>query len=89
MTHKQTSSSAIGVLYCLAKNPDKQEILRKEIMNILPDKDTPLTSENMKNMPYLRAVIKEGMRMYSPTIGNIRRTSKNLVLQGYHVPQNV
>lgn len=76
-------------MYCLAKNPDKQEKLRNELITVLPDKDTPLTGESMKNMPYLRGVLKEALRMYSPQIGNMRRTSKDLVIRGYQIPKGV
>jgi cytochrome P450 family 12 len=58
----QTSSAATGILYCLAKNPDKQEKLREEVLKVMPDKSTPLTAEALNNMPYLRAVVKEGIR---------------------------
>lgn len=56
-------------MYSLAKNPDKQEKLRKEILKILPNKDSILTEENMKSMPYLRACIKEASRLNPVTIG--------------------
>jgi cytochrome P450 family 12 len=63
-----TVSSAIsGILYCLAKNSEKQELLREEIMNALPDKKSKLTIDNMRELPYLRAVIKESLRMFPPT----------------------
>ncbi|XP_037921267.1 cytochrome P450 CYP12A2-like isoform X1 [Hermetia illucens] len=82
-----TSSTATSLLYFLAKNPEKQEILRKEIMTILPSKDSLLTVENMKNVPYLRACLKESLRMF-PTVGvNVRRAGQNLVLQGYQIPK--
>lgn len=82
-----TSSAAIGILYCLAKNPEKQENLREELRRILPNKDDALTPDKMRNMPYLRAVIKEGIRLYPPTIGNLRCTGDDLVLSGYRVPK--
>ncbi|XP_053692836.1 cytochrome P450 CYP12A2-like [Sabethes cyaneus] len=82
-----TSSGSIGVLYCLAKNPEKQRKLREELRTILPRKDSPLTPENMRNLPYLRACIKEGIRLYPPTVGNIRAAGRDLVLQGYQVPK--
>lgn len=77
------------MLYLLAKNPEKQEKLRAELMNIMPDENTPLSSDSMKNMPYLRAVVKEGLRLVPPSIANMRRTSENLVINGYQVPKGV
>jgi cytochrome P450 family 12 len=82
-----TSSALIGVLYCLARNQDKQEKLREELLTILPNKDDKLTPDKMRNMPYLRAIIKEGIRLYPPTSGNIRKAGKDLVLSGYRVPE--
>ncbi|KAL1397372.1 hypothetical protein pipiens_009815 [Culex pipiens pipiens] len=82
-----TASGTIGILYCLAKNPDKQAKLREELRTVLPNKDSPLTPDNMRNLPYLRACIKEALRMYPPTAGNIRAAGKDLVLQGYQIPK--
>lgn len=82
-----TSSAAIGILYCLAKNQDKQNKLREELRELLPNKEDELTPEMMRNMPYLRAVIKEGMRFYPPAIGNLRRADEDVVLSGYRIPK--
>lgn len=84
-----TSSAAIGILYCLAKNQEKQDKLREELNTLFPNKDDELTPEKMKNMPYLRAVIKEGMRFYPPAIGNLRRADEDVVLSGYRIPKGV
>lgn len=43
--------------------------------------------DSTKNMPYLRACIKEGLRITSITPGNFRITTKDLVLSGYRVPR--
>uniref|UniRef100_A0A2M3ZBT6 Putative cytochrome n=1 Tax=Anopheles braziliensis TaxID=58242 RepID=A0A2M3ZBT6_9DIPT len=82
-----TSSTTSGVLYCLAKNPEKQAKLREELRTIMPNKDSPLTTENMRNLPYLRACIKEGLRLYSPVAGNFRAAGRDIVLQGYRIPK--
>ncbi|KAH8336848.1 hypothetical protein KR059_005469 [Drosophila kikkawai] len=81
-----TSSACLTILYHLANNPSKQDQLRREILRILPDPKGSLTDDNTKNMPYLRACIKEGLRITSITPGNFRITTKDLVLSGYQVP---
>ncbi|KFB35469.1 cytochrome P450 CYP12F2 [Anopheles sinensis] len=83
-----TSSGTVGILYCLARNPEKQAKLREELRTIMPKKDSPLTPENMRNMPYLRACIKEGLRLYQPIAGNMRATGRDIVLQGYRIPKD-
>jgi cytochrome P450 family 12 len=85
----QTASAAIGILYLLAKNPEKQQKLREEIMKVLPTNDSSFTAENMRNMPYLRAVIKEGLRMLPPASGNLRAAGQDLIIKGYQIPKDV
>lgn len=55
-------------------------------MSILPEKDSEFTEESIKNMPYLRACIKEALRVYPLAVGNIRVNQKDVVLSGYRVP---
>ncbi|CAD7090147.1 unnamed protein product [Hermetia illucens] len=82
-----TSSAVTSLLYLLAKNPEKQEILRQEIMTKLPTKDSLLTAENMKHFPYLRACLKESLRILPTVGGNIRTVPQNIILQGYQIPK--
>ncbi|XP_055902449.1 cytochrome P450 CYP12A2-like [Eupeodes corollae] len=82
-----TSSTLAGILLCIAKNPDKQEKLRQELRTIMPHKNSLLTIENMKNMPYLRASIKEGMRIYPIGSGTIRYNNEDIVMSGYQIPK--
>ncbi|XP_055847817.1 probable cytochrome P450 12d1 proximal, mitochondrial [Episyrphus balteatus] len=82
-----TSTVLAGLLLTLAKNPSKQAILREEVLSIMPNKDTPLTVESMKNMPYLRACIKESLRYYPIASGNFRTAGRDIVLGGYQIPK--
>jgi len=77
----------LGVLYQLAKNPEKQEKLREEIMKILPEKNSTLNSESLKNIPYLRACLKETLRVVPVITGNMRGIGQDLVIKGYQVPK--
>ncbi|XP_023174257.2 probable cytochrome P450 12a4, mitochondrial isoform X2 [Drosophila hydei] len=81
-----TSSTFTALMLCLATNPDKQEKLREEVMRVLPNKDSEFTEESMKNVPYLRACLKESQRLLPLVIGQGRTTNRDCVLSGYRVP---
>ncbi|KAJ8973422.1 hypothetical protein NQ317_016705 [Molorchus minor] len=83
-----TSNAAASVLYQLAIHPDKQQILKDEVLRILPDTSTPITNQRLEQMQYLRACIKETMRMYPVVIGNGRQTTKDCVIFQHYVISN-
>lgn len=73
-----TVIAVICMLYLLAINPAKQSKLREEVLG----------QENRKQ--FLRACLKESMRMMSPVaVGNTRLSTKEYNLLGYRVPKNV
>lgn len=84
-----TSGSAVTFLYFMAKNPEKQEKLRREILEKLPNKDSWLDADAMKNLPYLRACMKESSRIMPVVFSNMRSTGQDLVLKGYRIPKGV
>ena len=57
----QTVPSVLFSLYLIAANPGKQEKLRAEVMKHVPP-GTPVTSQALDKMIFLRACIKEGFR---------------------------
>jgi cytochrome P450 family 12 len=75
-----TTTGVVSVLYGLAKNPEKQEILRKEVLSVLPDKSLNLTTQSLNN---------RSLRMNPPINGNLRAAGENLVIQGYQIPSDV
>ncbi|XP_037950060.1 probable cytochrome P450 12e1, mitochondrial [Teleopsis dalmanni] len=84
-----TSTTITSILICIGKNPEKQAKLLAEIKQILPEKSSKLTIEKMNNLPYLRACIKEAMRLYPIGPGTLRETPYEIVLSGYRIPAGV
>lgn len=57
----QTSHTMGFTLYLLAKNPDTQRILQKEIDSVMGNSEK-LLPEHIAKMPYLNYVLKESLR---------------------------
>ncbi|XP_020809616.1 probable cytochrome P450 12c1, mitochondrial [Drosophila serrata] len=82
-----TTTALVGLMLNLAKNPEKQQKLREELLSKLPSPDKEFTLEDMKSLPYLRACIKESLRVYPVTFGNARSAGADVVLNGYRIPK--
>ena len=80
-----TSNTMQWVLYMMAKNPDKQDILRQEVLSVLGDA-TLATPTTLAQMPYLKAWVRETLRLYPVLSAIPRRPSKDIILSGYIIP---
>ncbi|CAB3366881.1 Hypothetical predicted protein [Cloeon dipterum] len=84
-----TSNTAGSILYLLACNPDKQEKLYQELKAIAPaDPNEDLNPDHLNNMKYLKACIKEAMRMIPVTNGTVRTLPQDVVLGDYLIPKD-
>ncbi|CAH2091759.1 unnamed protein product [Euphydryas editha] len=72
-----SATNVTSILYYLATHPEKQSKLRKE----LASKD--------EKQSYLKACIKESLRLRPVVIGNIRLTSKEYNILGYNIPKQM
>ncbi len=81
-----TSPTIMGLLYCLAVNPDKQQRLRRKIFEVAPDPKLSITSEIIDNLPYLKACVKEGLRFFPIGTKVSRITHRDVILAGYQIP---
>lgn len=75
------------LLYHMARNPDVQEKLYKELAEVAPDCN--ITPDRLKDLKYLKACVKESFRL-TPTIPSITRIlPESIEASGYHIPAGI
>ncbi|KAG0710615.1 Cytochrome P450 10 [Chionoecetes opilio] len=75
-TKVQTSHTMAFCLYLLARNPEAQKKLQKEVDEVTAGHQGPLTSKHLARLSYTKAVIKESLRILT----------QDVVMQGYRIP---
>ncbi|XP_037552696.1 sterol 26-hydroxylase, mitochondrial [Nematolebias whitei] len=82
-----TSNTLSWALYHLARDPKAQDHLYNEVNSVCPKKRQP-TTEDLSRMAYLKAVIKETLRLYPVVFGNGRFVSENeVIVNNYWFPK--
>ncbi|XP_028836031.1 cytochrome P450 27C1 isoform X1 [Denticeps clupeoides] len=82
-----TSNTLSWTLYHLAQDMDVQEQLHNEVTSVCPGQQLP-NIEDLKRMPYMKAIIKEILRLYPVVPGNGRLvTEKEVILDNYWFPE--
>ncbi|XP_049785635.1 probable cytochrome P450 301a1, mitochondrial isoform X2 [Schistocerca cancellata] len=86
-----TANSAATALYFLSKDQRVQEKLYQELRAQLPDSASqPFTADTLEACKYLKACVKESMRLHPVAVGGGRRVMvDNLVLSNYRIPRGV
>lgn len=92
--HDTTATSVAWTLMLLAKHPEIQEKLRKEIRSHLPflfnakqrDDPTSLEKADVDLLPYLDDVCRESLRFIPSIPMTVRRTNEDDHLAGYFIP---
>ncbi|XP_053482551.1 sterol 26-hydroxylase, mitochondrial [Ictalurus furcatus] len=83
-----TSNTISWALYHLARDPEAQQRLYNEVISICPG-DKMTSSEDISKMPWLKAVVRETLRLYPVVPGNARITAeKEIVVGGHLFPKN-
>lgn len=83
-----TTHTLMWLLYNLGRFPDAQEKLRQEVAAVLPNK-APATVEALHSLKYVRAVLKESMRITPSSPGIVRMYDHPIALGGYEIPAGV
>ncbi|KTF81710.1 hypothetical protein cypCar_00009915 [Cyprinus carpio] len=73
----------LWALYLLSRDPEAQEALYQDVTRVLKGDRIP-TAQEVNSMPYLKAVIKEALRMYPVVPMNSRLIAENDVVIGGH-----
>ncbi len=60
---ESVASTLTLIIYHLLANPLLLEKLKLELESAIPDTEIGITQATLENLPYLRAVIKEGLRL--------------------------
>ncbi|XP_020272284.1 cytochrome P450 71A1-like [Asparagus officinalis] len=86
-----TDSTYISIEWVMAelvRNPNVMIKLKQEIKHIAGAK-SKVTEENLAEMPYLKAIIKETFRLHPPApILLPRESMQDTMIQGYNIPKH-
>ncbi|CAE7460748.1 CYP97B3 [Symbiodinium sp. CCMP2592] len=84
--HDTTAVSLAWQMYFLAKYPEVQQKAREEVQGILGGRKDP-TVEDLEKVPYLSAVINEGLRIRPPLFNlYTRQAAHDTELDGVFIP---
>ena len=82
--HETVASSLTWTWWLLAAHPEVQEALRAELAAVLGGRAP--TWDDLTCLPWTRAVVDEGLRLYPPAWVVTRRSLRPDVLEGHDLP---
>ncbi|XP_044889513.1 cytochrome P450 27C1 isoform X2 [Felis catus] len=81
-----TSFTLSWAVYLLARHPEVQQTVYREIVKNLGERHVP-TAADVPKVPLVRALLKETLRLFPVLPGNGRVTQEDLVVGGYLIPK--
>ncbi|XP_004545048.2 25-hydroxyvitamin D-1 alpha hydroxylase, mitochondrial [Maylandia zebra] len=82
------SSTMSWSLYELSRHPDVQATLRAEVLTVLEGRKIPEAAD-VAQMPFLKAIVKEVLRLYPVIPANARVIpERDIQVGGYLIPKN-
>lgn len=82
------TSTAVVITWSLLNNPHMMRRLKTELRVVMPGREDSVDSAALEKLPYLRAVIREGLRLSYGAPGRLSRVvpSSGAVLSGQKIP---
>jgi cytochrome P450 len=76
-------------MYHLTVQPEKLERLRAEIRSIMPDPHRPAKLQQLEQLPYLKSVIMESLRLSNGVSTRLARAApdRSLYFHGWEIPK--
>ncbi|KAL7092451.1 hypothetical protein ACP275_12G165400 [Erythranthe tilingii] len=79
------TATIVWTMTALMQNPTAMKKLQKEIRDLVGGKGK-VNEDDIPNIPYLKAVIKEALRLYPPAPLLLRQTLEKINIEGYTIP---
>ncbi|KAI9273216.1 cytochrome P-450 cyp509A1 [Helicostylum pulchrum] len=89
--HETTANAVAFIIYNLAKDQERQEQARQEVLHHLGDapEDILPTLEDAMKLTFINQIMKETMRMYGPVSGiSPRITTEDTFIDGAFIPKD-
>lgn len=83
--HETTAKALTWSLYLLARAPQWQELIRREVVAVCGDR--PLDQRHLGSLPVTTRVLKEALRLYPPAPIMSRMTARKITLGGHELPK--
>ncbi len=84
--HETSATGLMWTFYLLSQHPEVEERLVAELASILGG--GPATSSDLPQLPYLKQVVQESMRLYPPVWGIARRCTEETEIGGFRIPRD-
>ncbi|KAF4337126.1 aat family amino acid transporter [Fusarium beomiforme] len=82
--HETTASALLWTAYALSKDMKAQDRLRMEILSLSPDE---ISAKSIDELNYLDNVIREALRVYSPTLIIPWEAQEDIAIAGVRIPK--
>ncbi|XP_069680719.1 probable cytochrome P450 49a1 [Periplaneta americana] len=82
-----TSHALSHLLYQLSKNPRAQRTVYGQVLQAMPKKDSRLSYEALQGLHYLKACLKESLRLQPPIPVVTRVLPHDIALHSYRIPK--